>query len=1006
MLLPSLLCLAVGALPGDLMPEPADYTFMSWADGWPPNVSGAPWLRCIQTGRFALALNTETLGVEHFGRLDTTLDYRTAALADNTAWRGLPPADLKLAIDVDGRTYRCRSGAPWSQYAGPRLIESGRFVQRGDVTGLVFTSDDGAVLNADARLETVAWPDRLALILAAKPGVQAIPAGEPCFGKVGGGYGLDGRNHLEVVHAPELEPERLTLELWVYVPPDYRASQRVSPWVVCKSGNEWVDGNYGLMLINDRFRACLNLGGGRDNAYTVDATSALAVERWHHVAMTYDSDRLRLYVDGKAAGERQIGRERTTGQGGLAFGRRQDNSGDGYHFRGVIDEVRLYDRALSAEQVQTRAQRPAQPLPGVTPVRAWLFDAAGQAAETRPSERWRRAALSIAFTGPDGPLTQRWELPAGETWDAGVWRETALVVLAHDAPEPEVSATDAIGSAGCPVDFDAGRGWHRINLDKLALDVPEGGTERQNDAVQRVRLTLRNPSAKATRARLLFEKTNGRGPSIGAPITGVSAYLRDADGRLIGLPVQLSKNWHTRPEGGMYAGTWFHGFSQVRLPPGATVELELDLVHGHYEGVAAASHAQLCLIGWGSNQRWDQSALGAWGESICYEPDQCQAQAAVLDVRPLMVRSMGNNQTWGWTNNVGGGDFFRYFDPAGQRVFSARMRTAYLWQCPVLTEVLYAGRSSDGKIEHQATVSLGRSDDIVRGIYRLRMDVRETTPFSRFVIAQIGADTYSYTGERRIAVGNETGLLREWDTQWGGGAYRTKPMEAVGDVPWVSLHQAVSRARNGVGAWANRGLIIRSWQARLDGQPASPWFAEYGVKARGSDTSTIDLVPPPGITQFEPGDFVEATIEHVIMPQYAADYYGPNQNLKVALERDQDTWRMIQREAIGNDLRVSATVGTVTRRWPPQVQAVDDRAEFTIEGGLGYMPLTVAGVSRLGRPVIELRTADGWQPLAGADGWQVDHDAVYGVWEMTVGLPLDTPGDVRQTRALRFRLEP
>jgi hypothetical protein len=124
------------------------------------------------------------------------------------------------------------------------------------------------------------------------------------------------------------------------------------------------------------------------------------------------------------------------------------------------------------------------------------------------------------------------------------------------------------------------------------------------------------------------------------------------------------------------------------------------------------------------------------------------------------------------------------------------------------------------------------------------------------VIFQIGADTYSYTGERRMALGNEAGLLREWDTQWGGESYRTEPVECTGRVPWVSLHDAVPRrAADDRGSWANRGVVIRCWNARLGGKQAAPWIAERGVRARGADTSTLDVVPPPGLTRLEPGDF-------------------------------------------------------------------------------------------------------------------------------------------------------
>ena len=43
--------------------------------------------------------------------------------------------------------------------------------------------------------------------------------------------------------------------------------------------------------------------------------------------------------------------------------------------------------------------------------------------------------------------------------------------------------------------------------------------------------------------------------------------------------------------------------------------------------------------------------------------------------------------------------------------------------CPVLTEVTYAGRSHDQKIDLRYTVGLCRTDDITRGFYRFRYDV-------------------------------------------------------------------------------------------------------------------------------------------------------------------------------------------------------------------------------------------------------------------------------------------
>jgi len=1001
------------------MPLREDYTLMSWAGGFPGHTPGAPWRRVIQTGRYALALDTDTLRIPHLGPVIDAPGYSAAASGDDRPWQGLPPADLNLTITADGSTYRCTAGGRWTQFAGPRLIESGRFMQRADVTDLVFTAADGTALNVEARFETVAWPDRLALILAARPGMGAIPAGEACFGRSGGGFGFDGTNHLEIPHSPELDPARFTLELWAFLPKDFAAATRAFPWLVCKNPHEEADGNYGITILGSKLQARMNIGGGRQNRFSVDARSDFNTEAWNHLAMSYDGGTLRLYLNGELSGEQPIGRQRVPGRGALAFGRRQDNSGDGYHFRGALDEIRLYDRPLTAEEIRTRFKHPETAIPTVEPVREWTFRQDGPTSLTRSAERWTKAAMDIALTTPDGTLRGHWSPPGDTSWSGREWRETSLAfdpVLSRTCDStgvPQVTATELPGGRTCPVATDPVRGWQRINLDGIEPIVPPGGGRApQNDAIERVKLTLVNPTHDTLTARLMFEKTGGGiRQRIGSPITGLSAILRHPDGSPSGIPVQLSKNWHGLPEGGVYAGAWFHGFSQVRLPPNATVELELTIAYGHWGGVAAASHAQLCLIGWGSNQLWNESALGSWGESICYEPDQVQADCTILDVRPLMVRSMTDDQLWSWTHNVGGGDFLRLFDPAGRRLRHVAMRTAYLRQGPCLTEVTYAGRIGSG-IRHRATVSLARTDDVVRGTYRLRMDVTDPMDFSRFVIFQIGSDSYSYTGERKMALGNETGLTREWSTQWGGDTYRTEPVACGGRAPWVSLHEAVSRAgqeasnkgRSGApGAWANRGLVIRAWRARLGGKPAGPWMAEHGVRVHGMDTSTVDLVPPPGVTRLLPGDFVEATFEHLVMPKFAADYYGPNEALRAALREHGNTWRMIHREACGNERLVTAKTGTLVGTHPAvEIRAVENAAEFTLTGGLGYVPLTITGLTT---PRVGVLAFDGVavnQGVHGADFWQCDYDPESGTWSRTYNLAIADA----QPHLLRFTATP
>ncbi len=971
----------------DFMPHVEDQTQMYWAGGFPGTIPKAPWLRVVHTGSYAMVLNTETLSIPHLG----------AVMGFQDDWRVLPAAELGLSMTVDGTRYRCRAGGKWSRYTGPRLIESGRFFQRADVTNLEFKAEGGSRLNVEARFETAAWSDRLGLILAARPGVIPLVAGEASFGRVGGGYGLDGGNHLEIPEHAALDAEQFTMELWVFIPQDYQAGLH-SPWLMCKSFNEAANGNIGFMIANGQPRALMNIGGGGANAFVAkpEKGSPLKLDAWNHLAMSYDGETLRLHVNARLEGETKVGKKRLPGRGGLAFGRRHDGHGDGYRFRGVVDEIRFYDRVLTVDELRERFVHPHVPQLRVKPTLEWAFNAQGQASMTQHRAAWKQVAMEISLTTAKGKLQQELKIPADQLWIDGRENEVSLVLdpVTGRAFEKRssvlVTAAEMATGIARPVAYEPALSRHRINLDAITPIAPPGGVNPSNDAMERVKLTFSNPTDREQIARLMFEKSErGIHQRIGTPITGISAILRDAEAHPTGIPVQLSKNWHNEPEHGVYAGQWFHGNTQVRLPAKSNVQLELTLAYGHWGGVAAASHAQLSLIGWGSNQLWDQSALGAFGETICYEPDQAQANCTITDVRPFMVRSMGDGKPFGWTHNVGGGDFLRLFDSAGERVPHSAMRTTYHKQGPCLTEVTYAGRIGKG-LTHATTVSLARTDDIVRAVYRMRLDAQQATDFSRFVLFQIGADTYTSTSERKMALGNETGLIKEWNTQWGGNTYHMEPLQCTGRLPWISLHEGELKSSQKTGAGANRGIVIRSWKARLAGKDAAPWIAEHGVTRNKEDASTLDLVPPPGVKRLESGDFVEATIEHIVMPQFAEDYYGPNEALRTALTRDENTWRMIQREALGNERRIEMKRGMLQHTWPAiTISSEKDQVEFTLTNGLGYVPMTFTGLSLSQGYALFIDDQPLNQSIHGNDFWQTDYEAESKTWSQTFNVPMD-----------------
>lgn len=955
------------------MPLPEERTSLWWRKGFPGVIENAPWEQCLETGLYGLILNTQKLTLPHFGALQETVSLES-----------LPPADLQLKLEVDGKLYRATAGGDWSKFDGPRIVDSGRLFQRFDVTDLVFKGDDDSRLNVDSRLELSAWHDRVSFALSARPGVSPLQPGMQSFGKKGGGFGLDGTNRFEIPAEATTGTNAITLSFYAFVPPDFRAGEH-SPWLVCKSGNEQADGHFGIML--DQLgapTARINPGGGRENASALAATQRrpLKFNEWNHLVLSYDGRHFRLFVNGRLYAEETFATFRPLVPSQITFGGRGDGFGDGYPFRGIIDEVRLYHDVVDVAAI--RNESAGEPAAG------WSFDPAGQGLGIRPRDQWSSGKAQITLQQDDSTLS--FETALNEESE---WTTVSLPVnpmefsKIEDSNSVFVEANEFASNEPRPAIYEADRDWHRINLDGISPISPGSDNEPSHDAIERVRLRLVNEGVEEATARLLFEKTpRGIRQRVGTPITGISAILRDPYGNPTGLPVQLSKNWHHHPAAGVYSGQWFHGISQIRLPANSETELELTLCYGHWGGVAAASHAQLSLIGWGSNQRWDQSALGSWGESICYEPDQVQGGATITDVRPLMVRPMSGGDDWSWTENVGGGDFFRLFDPDGKRLPHAAMQASYHRHGPCLTEVTYSGRITDGT-SHSITTSLARTNDLVRATYRIRFDVNESLPFSRFVIFQVGADSYNKSHENRFAIGNEDGLVKEWKTTTGGNRYHTEPEELVGDIPWISMHEgSPANSSTAEGAWANRGFVIRAWKAKIGGEDASPWIAEHGMESRGRTSSTADLVPPPGISSFEPGDFVETTIEFLIIPQSSDDYLGSNRALREALDRHANTWRMVEREALGNRRLIRTTHGELKRRYPDiEVKANRNRARFTLEGGIGYLPVTFSGLSSPdnGNLLVDGDALE--QSIHGNDFWQTDYDAQTKTWSRTYNVP-------------------
>jgi glucose/arabinose dehydrogenase len=147
----------------------------------------------------------------------------------------------------------------------------------------------------------------------------------------------------------------MTLEAWVF-------PTAFGGWrdVVYKGQNDL------YYLMSSSSQASMPASGGTWASNNLYGTSVLPLNSWSHLATTYDGTTMRLFVDGAQVSSRAQTGSVLTSTGQLTIG------GDalyGQYFAGKIDDVRVYNRALSASELQTDMATPV-PEPAVLPALA------------------------------------------------------------------------------------------------------------------------------------------------------------------------------------------------------------------------------------------------------------------------------------------------------------------------------------------------------------------------------------------------------------------------------------------------------------------------------------------------------------------------------------------------------------------------------------------------------------------------------------------------------------
>jgi hypothetical protein len=140
--------------------------------------------------------------------------------------------------------------------------------------------------------------------------------------------------------------DAFTIEAWVRVAVHGDHTGIVSKTDETDSGNT----RSGYLL----FEADTKLGCERTDGVEIQSvtTGALIVDRWSHVAATFDGSRLTLYVDAEVQDTSITPSPVAIPATSMPFAIGGRNGGTWLLFDGSIDEVAIYDRALEMSQLE------------------------------------------------------------------------------------------------------------------------------------------------------------------------------------------------------------------------------------------------------------------------------------------------------------------------------------------------------------------------------------------------------------------------------------------------------------------------------------------------------------------------------------------------------------------------------------------------------------------------------------------------------------------------------
>jgi hypothetical protein len=173
-------------------------------------------------------------------------------------------------------------------------------------------------------------------------------------GRIGQALRFDGLDDcITVDDAGHLQLAQLTIALWAVQTLSRNMSQVSKKVTSAGNWNSWQIESEASGL---RRSVTFTTYNGNSNHFASTVEEAIVIGQWHHLAVTYDGAAKRVYIDGTEKQTSAYSIPLMYDGNPMKIGC-DDNTPEGLFFAGTLDDLQLYDRALTAAEVAALAAR-------------------------------------------------------------------------------------------------------------------------------------------------------------------------------------------------------------------------------------------------------------------------------------------------------------------------------------------------------------------------------------------------------------------------------------------------------------------------------------------------------------------------------------------------------------------------------------------------------------------------------------------------------------------------